>query len=170
MVLAFAGRRPGPDFPAGAVAAVRERIEARLDELRPRVVVGSAAAGADLLVAEAALRAGAAAELLLAGERERFRAESVADRGEEWGAAFDALLDRDGVLVRELPRRDGGEESYRAVTAAIVRRAEELAVDEEPVALLAVLPARPGASHTTEIVTAAASRGWRVVRVDPLDL
>lgn len=172
MVLTFAGRRPGTDFPAENVAAVRERIESLVERLRPRVAVGSAAAGADLLVADATLSAGATVEILLAGSRAGFRAESVADKGEDWAAAFDALVDRDAVTVREIPRDAGADAAYRAVTARIVERAGELAGDDEEVALLAVSPAPApdgGGSHTEEMVEMAEARRWSVLRIDPTD-
>lgn len=169
MVLAFAGRRPGTAFPAENVAAVRAAIAAIVGRERPRRVVGSAAAGADLLVVEEALRTGAKVELLLAGPRDGFRAESVADKGEPWAARFDDLLAREGVVVREVPRDEDAEAAYRAVTAAIADRAEALAAAGEPIAVLVVSspPGPPG--HSEELAEAAESHGWPILRIDPLD-
>src|SRR5258705_8431116 len=77
VILVFAGRRPGGDgFPEENVGPVGEQTRRLVAELRPRLAIGSAAAGADLLVAGAALEAGAKVEVLLAGSRERFRSES----------------------------------------------------------------------------------------------
>lgn len=68
MVLAYAGRLPGTDaFPDDNVGYVGEHVERLINNLRPRIVVGSAAAGADLLVLQAALKTSAAARVVLAG-------------------------------------------------------------------------------------------------------
>jgi hypothetical protein len=168
MVLAFAGRRPGIDFPEDNIAAVREQIELLVDRLRPRVGVGSAAAGADLLVADAVLNRGAVIKILLAGNRESFCAGSVADKGEVWVKAFDALIDCDAVAVREIPKGGDADAAYRAVTAGIVQCAENLAGDDEEIALLAILgPADGTVSHTEELAEMAEARRWNVLRIDP---
>lgn len=170
MILAFAGRRPGGDaFPEENVEAVARAVERTVSDLRPRWAVGSAAAGSDLLVADAALRAGARLELLLAGDRSRFRASSVADKGATWSAFFDDVVSRAGVTVAEVGREAGDEASYRAVTAAIADRAQALADAGEQVGLLAVA-SRQGAaaSHTGELAGLAETSGWPVWWIDPL--
>jgi hypothetical protein len=168
MVLAFAGRRPGSEsFPGESIDRVAAEVERTIASLGPRLAVGSAAAGADLLAAEACLRAGAAIEILIPAGRNRFRAESVADKGGRWGEAFDALVDSALVTVREVPREDDDDASYRAVTAAIAERAQELAEDGEGIALLAISsPREGGVDHTEELVAIAAARNWLVLRID----
>ncbi len=53
---------------------------------------GALAAGADILVAEALIDAGAELNLILPGPPDVFRKASVARQGDPWGARFDALL------------------------------------------------------------------------------
>jgi hypothetical protein len=168
VILVFAGRRPGSDaFPEENVGAVAEQARRVVPELQPRLAIGSAAAGADLLAAGAALEAGARVEVLLAGGRERFRAESVDDKGAPWPERFDRLLRSHAVEVTEVPRADDADASYRTVTAAIAERAEQLAEEGETVTLLALSSPRAGGiDHTEELVGAARARGWRVLRID----
>jgi hypothetical protein len=168
VILVFVGRRPGSDaFPEANVDAVAEQARRLVAELRPRLAIGSAAAGADLLAADAALRAGAMVEILLAGERQRFRAESVDDKGPAWSERFERLLSSDAVTVTQVPRRDDADASYRAVTEAIVERAGRVAEEGEAVTLLALSsPREGGVDHTEELVALAEARGWGVLRVD----
>jgi hypothetical protein len=168
VILVFAGRRPGSDaFPEENVGAVAEQARGLVAELGPRLAIGSAAAGADLLTAEAALEAGARIEVLLAGDRDRFRSESVDDKGAPWPERFDRMLDNHAVTVTEVARVEDADASYRAVTAAIVERAERLAEEGERVTLLALSSPRGGkVDHTEELVALARARGWRVLRID----
>ena len=168
MIVVFAGRRPGSDaFPDENVSIVKQRIHQAVAELRPRLAIGSAAAGADLLTACAALAAGARVEILLAGGKERFQSESVDDKGPSWSEQFNRLLCSDAVSVTEVLRVDDADVAYRAVTAAIVERAEQLAEEQETIALLAMSsPRDEGVDHTEEMVALARQRGWRVLRID----
>jgi len=168
VILVFAGRRPGTaDFPAQNVDAVAGHARRAVAQLQPRLAIGSAAAGADLLVADAALAAGVKVEILLAGDEARFRSESVDDKGAAWTERFDRILGSQAVTVSEVPRVDDPEASYRAVTLAIARRAERLADEGEAVALLVLSnPRRAGVDHTEELVALARDRGWRVLRID----
>ncbi len=61
---------------------VKTRLVTFLRELRPRLVATAAAAGADVLVLEAALETGTAVSVVLPFPRALFRGSSVADRGE----------------------------------------------------------------------------------------
>lgn len=169
MILVYAGRRPGDDFPPDNVGYVREQIRRVVGGLAPRAVVGSAAAGADLLVIEAATRAGIEAHVLLAGGSAAFRACSVADKGERWGRLYDELLDDPRVKVEEVPLKGEGDEAYREVTRRISARAEELLEEGEELAALGVLNERPGdgADHSLELIRHHEERGRLVVRIDP---
>lgn len=75
-------------------AGLIDAIEAALDELRPGFVFGALAAGADLMIAEAAVSAGARLHVTLPGTVAEFRAISVEPFGRDWGARFDALIER----------------------------------------------------------------------------
>jgi hypothetical protein len=102
VIVAYAGRRPSPEgFPEGNVDSVARRLEQLMAGLRPRLVVGSAAAGADLLALKAAIRVDAQARVVLAGDEAEFRKSSVADVGPDWARQYDALLDGLKDLERE---------------------------------------------------------------------
>jgi hypothetical protein len=169
VILVFAGRRPGSDaFPQDKVNAVGEQTRRLVADLRPRLAIGSAAAGADLLAAEAALEAGARVEILLAGDKGRFRSESVEDKGPPWPERFDRLLSSAAVAMTEVPRLDDADASYRAVTIAVVERAEQLAEAGEATTLLALSSPREGAlDHTEELVALAVTRRWQILHIDP---
>jgi hypothetical protein len=168
MVLAFAGRRPGAEFPLDAVEGVRRQVGLLVERIEPRVAVGSAAAGADQLIAEAAGDAGARLLLLLAGDRQGFKAGSVADKGPEWASRFDALLRRPEVAVTEVPIGDDPAAGYRAVTRMIVERAQEVAATGEEIAVLTVLGTRrEEGDHTAELVEKAKTLGWQTFDIDP---
>lgn len=75
VIVVYTGRRPSGAkglFPDDNLAFVQERLERLLVGLRPRVVVGSAAAGADLLAAAAAANVGADVHLIAAGPVDEF--------------------------------------------------------------------------------------------------
>jgi hypothetical protein len=168
MILLYAGRRSGGDtFPAENVDFVREQVEQLLEGLRPRVVVGSAAAGADLIVLAAALGAGATAHVHIAGPRTEFRTGSVVDKGAAWGRSFDALLDQPGVTTTEIPLEPDPDESYRAVTSSLRSKAAELQGEGEEIIVLAISARRQGTDHTEELVEAERAAGRLVLRIDP---
>ncbi len=165
MILAFAGRRA----PAlhGATRSVRPRIEQLLGDLRPRIVVGGAADGADLMVAEAALRMpdGPVVHLVLPTAPETFRADSVAL---EWRDRFDAV-------VSEAVRRGGtlnglglppGQDAYRRGNQAILEKAVGFQDQDERLVVLVI--ASPGEGRMIEdLVGHARLRGLPILRIDP---
>lgn len=168
MVLAYAGRLPGAaDFPADNVAYVREQVERLLKNLRPRVVVGSGAAGADLLTAEAALKSGAEVKLVLAGSVAEFRDSSVAGRGADWERLFDTLSIDGRVEVVEVARHEDDADSYRATTGAIRSAAVAVCEGDEPVVGLSVSERRAGEDHTADLADALELHGGLVLRIDP---
>src|SRR5664279_2133900 len=91
-VAAVAGRRvDAPDarevrFPANAELMVRNDIQRLLVEYGIGTLVSSAACGADIVALEVAVELGLRLVIVLPFERHRFRATSVTDRGEAWGA------------------------------------------------------------------------------------
>ncbi len=169
MIVVYAGRRPGPDLPEDNVPFVSEQVERVVAGLRPRLVVGSAAAGADLLVIEAATRSKLPVRVLLAGTRAAFRAGSVADKGRAWELRYDTQLDLPSVAVEEVALAGDGEASYQAVTKRISRTAEDQLEDEEELVVLAVWAPRSadGTDHTEEMVAHHEARGRLVLKVDP---
>lgn len=72
---------------------LEDRIAAKVAELGPGFAYGALAAGADILLAEALVEAGAQLHVVLPFSPERFRETSVAPYGANWEARFDRLLD-----------------------------------------------------------------------------
>jgi hypothetical protein len=103
---------------------VRQEIADALSSAGAVTLVSSAACGADLLALSEAERLGIRRRIVLPFSRERFRATSVVDRGEEWGKPFDLLLDaaeaEDDLVVLGLPNDDA---AYRGANGAIVEQA-----------------------------------------------
>ncbi len=75
-------------------ARARKRIAAVIRAERIGFGYGALAAGADILVAEALLEAGAELHLVLPNAKERFRAFSVAGFGKDWALRYDRILHR----------------------------------------------------------------------------
>ena len=72
--------------------SLKERIAAILDEREAAYAFGSAAAGADILVAETVLDRGGELHIVLPCATDDFIAQSVRPAGEAWVARFDAVL------------------------------------------------------------------------------
>lgn len=168
VILSYAGRLPGPvEFPDDNIEYVREQVQRLIANLHPRLVVGSAAAGADLLVIEAALKSRSDAKVVLAGTVSEFRESSVAGRGAEWERLFDGLVDHERVDVIEVPRRENDTDSYQAVTTAIRAKADSEALDDEPIVGLNVSGTRDGVDHSAALASAQELREQLVLRLDP---
>jgi hypothetical protein len=159
VVTAVDGRRidpPHPEtvrFPASAVPAVKTAVKAFLEENEVRVVVASAACGADLLALEAARELGLRTVIVLPFDRARFRETSVVDRGRSWGPRYDAALAaadaRGDVIVLEPPEGDDDAAYGRAAARIVdetVKRAQESGGHG---VALAVWDGRPRASGDT---------------------
>ena len=129
-VAATAGRRidaPGAEerrFPAGNERVVAQRIHNILVGSGCRAVVSSAACGADILVLEIAQQLGLRRRVVLPFTRDEFRATSVADRGEEWGQRFDAILDHlPAADILQMNLAKGDDQAYATVNAKILDEA-----------------------------------------------
>jgi tetratricopeptide repeat protein len=170
MILVYAGRRPGADFPDENLDFVAEQVERLIVGLNPRLVIGSAAAGGDLLAIEAATSAKVReVRVLIAGDRESFRNGSVSDKGRDWEIRFDTQLRLDGVHVEEVALVDGdGDATYRAVTERISAVAEAELEDGEELVVLAIWKERDGGvDHTKELIAHHEARNRLVLRIDP---
>jgi hypothetical protein len=133
-VLAVSGRRIDPDgadqprFPAGNEALVALRIRNMMLSTTTKVVVCSGACGADILALEAAAQLGLGRRLVLPFGRQKFRATSVADRGEDWGRRFDAILQQlPGEHIVELNLQQSSDQAYATANSEILDQAEGLA-------------------------------------------
>jgi hypothetical protein len=173
MMLVHAGNRvdqPGrtpPRFPAEREQYVRERLDALLGLLAPDGIVTSAAAGADLLLIEAATDRSIPLHLVLPFEPRRFRATSVADQGPRWTRSFDAVLDRSLHSLQVLDL-DTDEEGMRSGNGALIQRALSLAPGN--VLAVAVRPhcGEDPPSVTDDFVRRAEEDRLFVLEVDPL--
>jgi hypothetical protein len=162
----------GSRFPVSQVSFVRARLARLLGQLRPEVVVSAAAAGADLLMVEEALRLRLAVHVVLPFAMERFRDESVADRGRDWVDAFDRALDAiarrpdDCRLVEHNlePTPDG----FREGNQILLDHARGIAGVAALLAV-AVRPRRGGgkSSVTDDFVDRAGTQGVTYIDLDP---
>ena len=97
-IIALAGRRidetnaAAPQFPLANVGVVRQRIESELRRLRARILVSSAACGADLLALDVGGELGIVRRVILPFDAARFRATSVTDRPGDFGPLFDRVI------------------------------------------------------------------------------
>jgi hypothetical protein len=162
--------RDTPRFPAEQVPAVARRMTDLLELLRPSGVVTAAAAGADLLVAEAAIAGGIPLHIVLMFDRDRFRIESVEDQGDRWPDVYDAVLTHvestPGCSLREFALA-ADEAGFRAGNGLILDRA--LALGGRRVLALAVHPrASTEGSMVDDFVNKAERAGLFVLEVDPL--
>lgn len=180
MIVVYAGRRSLAD--EGRTA---ERIADLFTELRPRLVIGSAAAGTDLLMLERAGRHEIPAQVIVHESVAEHAKRSVADKGARWSARFQAALARPGVTVRTISAPEG-DAGYRAVQTEILETAAAAAAagteagtgagtgaqagtesGEDVVALVLRGPPRDGPDFTEEFATGAHDRGWKVVDLEP---
>ena len=166
MIVLYAGRRSGSaDFPDANVEFVAEQIGQVLGGLRPRRIVGSAAAGADLLALRAAEELEIPAEAVIVGDRDSFRESSVADKGPDWVRRYDHQVER--LEVEELEPRDSPSESYRSVTRRIAERGEALLKPNEALVFVAVSAPRKEEDHTEDLAEHAVGKNRLLLRIDP---
>lgn len=134
MIIALAGRRVDTAgakparFPLQNVDQVRVRVRAALEAPGAKVLVCSAACGADLIALSEAGSLGLRLRVVLPFNRKRFRDISVTDRPGEWGAVYDRILDdvqaKGDLVVMETT---AGAEAYSAANLAILDEAASLA-------------------------------------------
>jgi len=96
VLVVFAGTRLrlGEDvgFPAGREQPLAAAIADVLDQLKPAVAYGSAAAGSDLIFCEALLNSGTELNIILPFQRDSFRDRFVAPHGADWLKRYDHVL------------------------------------------------------------------------------
>jgi hypothetical protein len=129
-VLAVAGRRIDAEdaeerrFPPENEAVVTARLRDVMIAATGRAVVCSAACGADILALETAAYLGLRRRVVLPFSRQQFRAKSVADRGEDWGRRFDAILEQlPSKDLVELNLEPGDKDAYAAANSRILDEA-----------------------------------------------
>ena len=99
----FCGHRPAQDgaggrFPEREISRVRGEIAEILDREDVRFGVGSLAAGADILVAEALLDRDGQVEIVLPFAKDEFIEMSVRVPGRDWIERFEAVLNRAAAI------------------------------------------------------------------------
>jgi hypothetical protein len=111
-------------FPLDAVPLVRSRVGTFFDTLAsPKVLlVASAAAGADLLTLDEALRRGIRFRIVLPARPDAFRTASVDDRPGNWGTIFERVIAQvagsaDLVILNSLESTD---DPYARATQRLV--------------------------------------------------
>ena len=156
-VTALAGRRVDAAgakdrrFPPQNEALVSQRVRNMLVATASTGVVSSAACGADILALEAAGELGLNRRIVLPFSADRFRSTSVADRGEEWGKRFDAIvagLGKDDVIELSLDGKE--DEAYAATNVKILDEAEKSAADQRVIAAIVWNGLTRGASDLTD--------------------
>ena len=126
-VVAFAGHMiDAPDrraarFPAALIPSVAAAIRERVARWHAPVVFGSAACGADLLVIEAALDAGAEVNVVMPFDRDDFVRTSVAPGGGDWVARFERAMARAHRVVDATDGRHLGDDALFAHAARLVQ-------------------------------------------------
>jgi hypothetical protein len=133
-ILALAGRRidnatlPLPQFPLGNIGIVRRRIESEFRRLQARILISSAACGADLLALDVAGELGIARHVVLPFDQVRFRTSSVTDRPGTWGPLFDRVIAElqtaRTLIVLDLDPNDAA--AYAVVNSRILDQAQAM--------------------------------------------
>jgi hypothetical protein len=165
MIVVFAGRR-AQSLPGGG-ARVAPRLRRLLRALQPRVLIGAAADGADLLVLEAVLGSAAAPtiHLTLPTSLETFADASVAPEWRERHRRALAAVAKQGGTVVTLDEVDG-KDAYLAANERFLDRADQLRQVDEGIVILAVGAPGEGAV-LTDLISSAELRRHPVLRVDP---
>lgn len=131
-VVALSGRlvdavgEANPRFPLECVPMVQDRIREVLKRTRARVLVCSAAGGADLLAMEVARELGLRVQVILPAPRRKFRKTSVEDRPGNWGEVFDRQMDlaeQEGATHRIKPVKTSEFDGYMSALTVILDQA-----------------------------------------------
>ena len=162
--------RAQPRFPAALEPEVRASIRAKLTQLAPAAVYGSAACGADLLCLEAARDMGCETHVVLPFPAAEFRAASVDYAGADWGGRFErALAAADSVTIASDHHARGSAATFEYANLILTGMARLRGrVLETPVRALAVRdPRAPGArGGTASIVSLWERHGLESETVD----
>lgn len=163
--------RAEPRFPATQIEYVADRVGRVLDALRPAGLVSAPAAGADLIVLDAARRRGIPLHVVLPIEAEAFVGASVADHDAVWLEQFRAVIDHATGDPRSTiwrVGRSGNDDWYHEANDDLLTRAAQIGSEE----LVVALTIRPPAgeiphSVTDDFADRAGKAGFIVLSVDP---
>ncbi len=178
MIVAFAGRRIDARnakerrFPLEMEKIVYRVIRDFFQVNNVRVLVSSAACGADLLAQKAAQELKVEQQIIIPFERGNFKETSVTDRPGDWGELFDDICDeveRKGNLIVLEGFEDDDDDAYSAVTTAILSHAESLKRKPDKEKLLAVIAwegcAKQKDDETAAFAAKARSRSIEVAEI-----
>ncbi len=180
MIIALAGRRiDAPDaeekrFPLEMKEIVYVRIREFFHKYNVRVLISSAACGADLLAQKAAGELGVERHIILPFEREKLRETSVTDRPGDWGKLFDEICDeveREGNLIVLEEFAGSDEKAYSAVTTELLNRAENLQSKGEEISAIAVWEGKPKseADETDSFIRQTKKRGIKIMEISTVN-
>lgn len=167
--------RPGrvpPRFPASREHAAERAIAGVLDELEASAgdpAICSAAAGGDILFAEACLDRGMAVRLCLPLPEPEFISRSVGFAGAGWTARFRRLLGDDAVVAEYLPAVAPDQDPFAACNEWMIRAALDLRAARTNCIALWDGKASTGVG-TDHMVRSATAQGIRVRCIDPAEL
>jgi hypothetical protein len=176
LIVVFAGvqadteQTTSPRLPASSVADLDNRVRRLLARLKPSLVIGAAAGGADLIVTRAARLEDVPVRVVLPHDRATFRDTSVPPNGQVWLDRYDRLLDElPPDAIEEHDDDPAGEGVYETHNRRLLDRAIELAVGTEQVWALVI---RPGGAQqqsvTDDFAARAEERGFLLLDLDPL--
>jgi hypothetical protein len=153
------------------VPVVRDRVGRLLDALRPSAVVSAAAAGADLIVLEEAIRRGLDIHVIMPIATDEFVEQSVSDAGVEWVSRFDGVLSHISTHPQcSVIQGDGAADDawFLAANDELLDRAKAVAGSEIIVALAVCPPeGETPPSVTDDFVARAGRLGLLVMCIDP---
>jgi hypothetical protein len=146
---------------------VQSRVAQVLADLRPVAVVSAAAAGADLIVLEEALRLGITIHVALPLGVEEFRRLACEDVGDDWAVRYDKVLAEAGALgTVHIEDHDGDADWYTHGNDTILNRADAVAGGESIYAFVVRPHSGETSPSTTDLFAAsAAARGWPVIEL-----
>jgi class 3 adenylate cyclase len=165
-VVAFTGHmidthdRAEPRFPAALEPAVAAALRERVARWHAPVVFASAACGADILMLEAALDAGAEVNIVLPFPRDEFVRNSVAPGGAGWVTRFDAALARASRVILATTEGHLGDDVLYEYAALLVEGLATLRATQLETAPLLVAVLEPGSPAHTGGTRHAVER-WR---------
>ncbi|WP_322750049.1 MULTISPECIES: hypothetical protein [unclassified Frankia] len=156
-----------PRFRECDLADVERRTAAALAKLRPRLLVGAAASGADLVVLAAARAEGLGVRVVLPFDVDTFRRTSVENRGPLWCARYDGLIASLKPCELEVLGEVEDDEVYHRTNTRLLARAAQLR--RTPAEEVVALVLRPIVSHRAsvadDLVDKARVAGLPVVEV-----
>jgi hypothetical protein len=160
-----------PRFPETQVEDVSARVRALLSALRPRLLVGAAASGADLVFLTEALALGLTPHVVLPFSVEKFQETSVESRGPDWVQRYQRVVDRlqyeHGVL--EILGESEDADVYVRTNGRMLERAGQLRNDGEEIIVAVLRPTgSDGRSVTDDLTARAELAGLLVLDLDCL--